>query len=66
MLYNTFLALLSLFMFCLSLLLLHRVSVLESDFHNLQGDIIQQLNRHLSEEEDGKMAKKCQTREVCQ
>lgn len=46
------------FRFCLSLLL-HRVRVIESDFHNLQGDIIQQLNRHLSEGDDGKMAKMC-------
>lgn len=64
MLYETFLSSLSVFMFCLSFLLLHRVSVLESDLHKLQGNAILQLN-HLSEGDKGNIAKTSQTREVC-
>lgn len=52
-------------MFCLSLLLVHRVNVLENDFHNLQGDIILQLNQPRSERVNGKMDKMFKAREVC-
>ncbi|XP_029296792.1 tumor necrosis factor ligand superfamily member 13B-like isoform X2 [Cottoperca gobio] len=62
MLYNALLSLTA-FMFCFSLFLLHRASVLENDFRKLQGDIILQLNRPRSEGVNGKMAKKSQTRE---
>lgn len=50
-------------MFCLSLFLVHRASVLENDFRKLQGDIILQLNQPRSEEVSGKMAKMSKTRE---
>lgn len=50
------------FMFCLSLFLVYKASVLERDFRKLQGDIILQLNQPRSEGVNGKMAK---TREVC-
>ncbi|XP_068449048.1 tumor necrosis factor ligand superfamily member 13B-like isoform X1 [Clinocottus analis] len=62
MLYNTLLSLAA-FMFCLSLFLVHRASVLEIDFHKLQGDIIQQLNQPRSEGVNGKLAKMSKTRE---
>ncbi|KAM8733116.1 tumor necrosis factor ligand superfamily member 13B-like isoform 1-T1 [Acanthopagrus schlegelii] len=60
-----FSALLSLtaFMFCLSLFLVHRASVLENDFRKLQGNIILQLNQPRSEGVNGKMAKMSKTRE---
>ncbi|XP_037531842.1 tumor necrosis factor ligand superfamily member 13B-like [Nematolebias whitei] len=63
MLYETFLSSLSVFMFCLSFLLLHRVSVLESDLHKLQGNAILQLNQQLSAGDKGKIAQVSQTRE---
>ncbi|TMS17615.1 Tumor necrosis factor ligand superfamily member 13B [Larimichthys crocea] len=50
-------------MFCLSLFLVHRASVLEKDFRKLQGDIILQLNQPRSEGVNGKMAKMSKTRE---
>lgn len=50
-------------MFCLSLFLVHRASVLENDFRKLQGDIILQLNQPRSEGVNGKMAKMSKTRE---
>uniref|UniRef100_A0A3B5BEM7 Tumor necrosis factor ligand superfamily member 13B-like n=1 Tax=Stegastes partitus TaxID=144197 RepID=A0A3B5BEM7_9TELE len=58
-------ALLSLtaFMFCLSLFLVHRASVLENDFRKLQGDIMLQLNQPRSEGVNGKVAKMSKTRE---
>ncbi|XP_042274958.1 tumor necrosis factor ligand superfamily member 13B-like isoform X2 [Thunnus maccoyii] len=62
MLYNTLLSLTA-FMFCLSLFLVHRASVLENDFRKLQGDIILQLNQPRSEGVNGKMAKMSKTRE---
>ncbi|XP_031713987.1 tumor necrosis factor ligand superfamily member 13B-like isoform X1 [Anarrhichthys ocellatus] len=62
MLYKALLSLAA-FMFCLSLFLVHRASVLESDFRKLQGDIILQLNQPRSEGVNGKMAKMSQTRE---
>ncbi|KAM6951935.1 tumor necrosis factor ligand superfamily member 13B-like [Lycodopsis pacificus] len=62
MLYKALLSLTA-FMFCLSLFLVHRASVLESDFRKLQGDIILQLNQPRSEGVNGKMAKMSQTRE---
>lgn len=52
-------------MFCLSLFLVRRVSVLQNDIHNLQRDIILQLNQPCSEQVDGKMAKMSKTKEVC-
>uniref|UniRef100_A0A3Q3LKW8 Tumor necrosis factor ligand superfamily member 13B-like n=1 Tax=Mastacembelus armatus TaxID=205130 RepID=A0A3Q3LKW8_9TELE len=52
------------FMFCLSLFLVHRASVLENDFRQLKGDIILQLNQPRSEGVNGKMAKMSKTREV--
>lgn len=52
-------------MFCLSLFLVHRASVLENDFRKLQGDIILQLNQPRSEGVNGKIAKMSKTREVC-
>ncbi|XP_026186282.1 tumor necrosis factor ligand superfamily member 13B-like isoform X3 [Mastacembelus armatus] len=51
------------FMFCLSLFLVHRASVLENDFRQLKGDIILQLNQPRSEGVNGKMAKMSKTRE---
>jgi len=65
MLYNALLSVTAL-MFCLSLFLVHRASVLQSDFRKLQGDIILQLNQQRSEGVSGKMAKMSKTREVCQ
>ncbi|XP_028272888.1 tumor necrosis factor ligand superfamily member 13B-like isoform X2 [Parambassis ranga] len=62
MLYNALLSLTA-FMFCLSLFLVHRASVLQNDFHKLQGDIILQLNQPCSEGVCGNMAKKSKTRE---
>ncbi|XP_059201812.1 tumor necrosis factor ligand superfamily member 13B-like isoform X2 [Centropristis striata] len=62
MLYSALLSLTA-FMFCLSLFLVHRASVLENDFHKLQGDIILQLNQPRSEGVNGKMAKMSKTRE---
>ncbi|XP_035525798.1 tumor necrosis factor ligand superfamily member 13B-like isoform X1 [Morone saxatilis] len=62
MLYNALLSLTA-FMFCLSLFLVHRASVLENDFRKLQGDIILQLNQPRSEGVNGKVAKMSKTRE---
>lgn len=62
MLYNALLSLTA-FMFCLSLFLVHRASVLKNDFRKLQGDIILQLNQPRSEGVNGKMAKMSKTRE---
>ncbi|XP_022607754.1 tumor necrosis factor ligand superfamily member 13B-like isoform X3 [Seriola dumerili] len=62
MLYNALLSLMA-FMFCLSLFLVHRASVLENDFRKLQGDLILQLNQPRSEGVNGKMAKMSKTRE---
>uniref|UniRef100_A0A3Q1GFC9 Tumor necrosis factor ligand superfamily member 13B-like n=1 Tax=Acanthochromis polyacanthus TaxID=80966 RepID=A0A3Q1GFC9_9TELE len=62
MLYNALLSLTA-FMFCLSLFLVHRASVLENDFRKLQGDIMLQLNQPRSEGVNGKMAKMSKTRE---
>ncbi|KAM3867081.1 tumor necrosis factor ligand superfamily member 13B-like [Diretmus argenteus] len=63
MLYSTLLSLTA-FMFCLSLFLVYRASVLENDFRKLQGDIILQLNQPRSEGfSDGRMAKMSKTRE---
>ncbi|XP_054453431.1 tumor necrosis factor ligand superfamily member 13B-like isoform X2 [Anoplopoma fimbria] len=62
MLYNALLSLAA-FMFCLSLFLVHRASVLENDFRKLQGDITLQLNQPRSEGVNGKMAKMSKTRE---
>ncbi|XP_068181671.1 tumor necrosis factor ligand superfamily member 13B-like isoform X2 [Antennarius striatus] len=56
MLYSVLL-LLTAFMFCLSLFLVHRVSVLENDFRKLQGDIILQLNQQRLVQVNGRMAK---------
>uniref|UniRef100_A0A3Q1F477 Tumor necrosis factor ligand superfamily member 13B-like n=1 Tax=Acanthochromis polyacanthus TaxID=80966 RepID=A0A3Q1F477_9TELE len=55
MLYNALLSLTA-FMFCLSLFLVHRASVLENDFRKLQGDIMLQLNQPRSEGVNGKMS----------
>ncbi|KAM3612833.1 uncharacterized protein V6R79_015396 [Siganus canaliculatus] len=49
-------------MFCLSLFLVHRASILKSDFHKLQGDLILQLNQPHSEGVNGKMAKMSKAR----
>ncbi|XP_053180255.1 tumor necrosis factor ligand superfamily member 13B-like [Scomber japonicus] len=62
MLYNALLSLTA-FMFCLSLFLVHRASVLENDFRKVQGDIILQLNQPRSEGVNGKLAKMSKTRE---
>ncbi|XP_076594579.1 tumor necrosis factor ligand superfamily member 13B-like isoform X2 [Chaetodon auriga] len=62
MLYSALLSLTA-FMFCLSLFLVHRASVLENDFRKLQGDIILQLNQPRSEGVNGKMAKMSKTSE---
>ncbi|XP_049441774.1 tumor necrosis factor ligand superfamily member 13B-like isoform X1 [Epinephelus fuscoguttatus] len=62
MLYNALLSLTA-FMFCLSLFLVHKASVLENDFRKLQGDIILQLNQPRSEGVNGKTAKMSKTRE---
>lgn len=64
MLYNTLLPLI-VFMFCLNLFLVHRVSVLEGDIHSLQRDIILQLNQPRSDRVNGKVDRTSQTREVC-
>lgn len=50
-------------MFCLSLFLVHRVSVLEGDIRSLQRDIILQLNQPRSDRVNGKMDRMSQTRE---
>lgn len=63
MLYNALLSL-TVFMFCISLLLVHRVSVLENDFQNLQRKIILQSNQPRSEGVNGKMDKMFKAREV--
>uniref|UniRef100_A0A667WYB8 THD domain-containing protein n=1 Tax=Myripristis murdjan TaxID=586833 RepID=A0A667WYB8_9TELE len=63
MLYNALLSLTA-FMFCLSLFLVYRASVLENDFRKLQGDIILQLNQPRSEGvSDERMGKMSKTRE---
>ncbi|XP_034400076.1 tumor necrosis factor ligand superfamily member 13B-like isoform X3 [Cyclopterus lumpus] len=62
MIYNALLSLAA-FMFCLSLFLVHRASLLENDFRKLQGEIILQLNQPRSEGVNGKMAKMSKTRE---
>ncbi|XP_062249912.1 tumor necrosis factor ligand superfamily member 13B-like [Platichthys flesus] len=62
MLYNPLL-LLTAFMFCLSLFLVQRASVIENDFRNLQRDLILQLNQPRSEGVNGRMAKMSKTRE---
>ncbi|KAM9740873.1 tumor necrosis factor ligand superfamily member 13B-like [Menidia menidia] len=62
MFYNALLSVTA-FMFCLSLFLVHRASVLQSDFRKLQGDIILQLNQQRSEGVSGKMARMSKTRE---
>uniref|UniRef100_A0A673C852 THD domain-containing protein n=1 Tax=Sphaeramia orbicularis TaxID=375764 RepID=A0A673C852_9TELE len=62
MLHNALLSLTAL-MFCLSLFLVHRASILQNDFQKLQGDIILQLNQPRSEGVNGKMAKMSKTRE---
>ncbi|KAM4732898.1 tumor necrosis factor ligand superfamily member 13B-like [Anableps anableps] len=62
MLYNTLFSLTAI-MFCLSLFLVHRVSILEKDLRKLQGDISQQLNQQRSEGVHGKLAKMSKTRE---
>ncbi|XP_070818037.1 tumor necrosis factor ligand superfamily member 13B-like isoform X1 [Chaetodon trifascialis] len=62
MLYSALLSLTA-FMFCLSLFLVHRASVLENDFRKLQGDIILQLNQPRSEGVNGKTAKMSKTSE---
>lgn len=64
MLYNALLSLI-VFMFCLSLFLVHRISVLDGDIHSLRRDIILQLNQPRSDRVNGKMDKMSQTREVC-
>ncbi|KAM9309754.1 tumor necrosis factor ligand superfamily member 13B-like isoform 2-T2 [Pholidichthys leucotaenia] len=60
--YNALLSLTA-FMFCLSLFLVHRASVLDKDFRKLRRDIILQLNQPCCEGVDGKLAKMCKTRE---
>ncbi|XP_007548545.2 tumor necrosis factor ligand superfamily member 13B-like [Poecilia formosa] len=50
-------------MFCLSLFLAHRVSVLEKDVQKLRGDISQQLNQQRSGGVHGKPAKMSKTGE---
>ncbi|XP_019935104.1 tumor necrosis factor ligand superfamily member 13B-like isoform X2 [Paralichthys olivaceus] len=62
MLYDSLL-LLTAFMFCLSLFLVHRASVLENDFRKLQRDLILQLNQPRSEGVNGRTAKMSKTRE---
>ncbi|XP_060936108.1 tumor necrosis factor ligand superfamily member 13B-like [Limanda limanda] len=62
MLYNSLL-LLTASMFCLSLFLVQRASVIENDFRNLQRDLILQLNQPRSEGVNGRMAKTSKTRE---
>ncbi|XP_018531154.1 tumor necrosis factor ligand superfamily member 13B isoform X3 [Lates calcarifer] len=62
MLYNALLSITA-FMFCLSLFLVHRASVLQNDFQKLQGDLILQLNQPRSEGVNGKTAKMSKTRE---
>ncbi|MED6236700.1 hypothetical protein ATANTOWER_012999 [Ataeniobius toweri] len=62
MLYNALFSLTAI-MFCLSLFLVHRVSVLERDLHKLRGDISQQLNQQRSEGVHSKLAKMSKTRE---
>lgn len=59
------LLLITAFMFCLGLLLVHNVAVLEIDFYNLRRDINRPLNRPRIEQVSGEMAKKTEIREVC-
>uniref|UniRef100_A0A3Q2DK80 Tumor necrosis factor ligand superfamily member 13B-like n=1 Tax=Cyprinodon variegatus TaxID=28743 RepID=A0A3Q2DK80_CYPVA len=63
MLYNALFSLTAI-MFCLSLILVYRVRVLERDLYKLQGDISQQLNQQRSEGVHGKLAKMSKTSEV--
>lgn len=65
MLYNALFSLTAI-MFCLSLILVYRVRVLERDLYKLRGDISQQLNQQRSEGVHGKLAKMSKTSEVCQ
>nr|XP_040030619.1 tumor necrosis factor ligand superfamily member 13B-like [Gasterosteus aculeatus aculeatus] len=62
MLYSALLSLAA-FMFCLSVFLVHRASVLENDLRKLQGEIILQFNQPRSEGVNGKMAKMSERRE---
>ncbi|XP_015243994.1 PREDICTED: tumor necrosis factor ligand superfamily member 13B-like [Cyprinodon variegatus] len=62
MLYNALFSLTAI-MFCLSLILVYRVRVLERDLYKLQGDISQQLNQQRSEGVHGKLAKMSKTSE---
>ncbi|KAM4585673.1 tumor necrosis factor ligand superfamily member 13B-like [Fundulus diaphanus] len=62
MLYNALFSI-TVIMFCLSLFLVHRVSVLERDLHKLRGDISRQLNQQRSEGVHGKLANMSKTRE---
>lgn len=64
MLYDILL-LITVFMFCLSLLLVHNVAVLENDFHNLQRDINLPLNLSRIEQVSGEMAEMTEKRKVC-
>lgn len=52
------------FTFCLSLLLVHKVAVLKNDFHNLRRDINLPLNVPRIEQVSGKVAKMTKTKEV--
>uniref|UniRef100_G3Q2V5 THD domain-containing protein n=1 Tax=Gasterosteus aculeatus aculeatus TaxID=481459 RepID=G3Q2V5_GASAC len=63
MLYSALLSLAA-FMFCLSVFLVHRASVLENDLRKLQGEIILQFNQPRSEGVNGKMAKMSERREL--
>lgn len=63
MLYNVLLSV-TVFMFCLSLLLVYRVAVLENDIHNLRQDINPPLNLQRTEHVGGKMAKTSEPGEV--
>uniref|UniRef100_H2T1Z5 THD domain-containing protein n=1 Tax=Takifugu rubripes TaxID=31033 RepID=H2T1Z5_TAKRU len=63
MLYNVLLSV-TVFLFCLSLLLVYRVTVLENDIHNLRRDINPPLNLPRTEQVGGKMAKMSKPREV--
>ncbi|XP_029703483.1 tumor necrosis factor ligand superfamily member 13B-like isoform X2 [Takifugu rubripes] len=64
MLYNVLLSV-TVFLFCLSLLLVYRVTVLENDIHNLRRDINPPLNLPRTEQVGGKMAKMSKPRESC-
>ncbi|XP_056899272.1 tumor necrosis factor ligand superfamily member 13B-like [Takifugu flavidus] len=63
MLYNVLLSV-TVFLFCLSLLLVYRVTVLENDIHNLRRDINPPLNLQRTEQVGGKMAKMSKPREM--